>query len=73
MSTERARRFYFTDERDSYGAKLGQTANLGVISAVIFRERQRSISINPPKRIYEDREKAGRDEARAPSANAQSA
>ncbi len=72
MSTERARRFYFTDERDSYGAKLGQTANLGVSSAVIFRERHRQISINPPRRIYEDREKSERDEARAPSADSQS-
>ena len=41
MSSERARRFYFTNERDSYGAKLGQTANLGIISAVFFRERRR--------------------------------
>jgi hypothetical protein len=40
MSSESARRFYFTNERDSYGAKLGQTANLGVISAVFFRERR---------------------------------
>ena len=40
MSSESARRFYFTTERDSYGAKLGQTANLGVISAVFFRERR---------------------------------
>src|ERR1043165_1889977 len=49
MSTERARRFYFTNERDSYGAKLGQTANLGVISAVFFRERNRPIPITPPQ------------------------
>lgn len=40
MSSENARRFYFTTERDSYAAKLGQAANLGVISAVFFRERQ---------------------------------
>lgn len=40
MSTQRARRFYFTSEQNSYGAKLGQTANLGVISAVFFRETQ---------------------------------
>ena len=40
MSSENARRFYFTTERDSYGAKIGQTANLGVISAVFFRERK---------------------------------
>jgi len=41
MSSERARRFYFTNENDSYAAKLGQTANVGVISAVFFRERNR--------------------------------
>ncbi|MEK6334460.1 MAG: hypothetical protein AABM67_05895 [Acidobacteriota bacterium] len=46
MSSENARRFYFTTERDSYGAKLGQTANLGVISAVFFRERK-PITIMP--------------------------
>src|SRR5262245_19970692 len=40
VSTSRARHFYFTTERDSYGARLAQTANLGVISAVFFRERQ---------------------------------
>ena len=40
MSSENARRFYFTTERDSYAAKLGQAANLGVISAVFFRERK---------------------------------
>ena len=35
-----ARAFYFTGERHSYGAALGQTNNLGVIEAVWFRERQ---------------------------------
>lgn len=49
MSTQRARRFYFTSEQDSYGAKLGQTANLGVISAVFFSERRPTpIPIAPP-------------------------
>jgi len=55
MSSERARRFYFTNERDSYGAKLGQTANLGVISAVFFRERRREITVAPPPYIPRDR------------------
>jgi len=54
MSSERARRFYFTSERDSYGAKLGQTANLGVVSAVFFRELHRPIPITPPRPIYKD-------------------
>jgi hypothetical protein len=62
MSSERARRFYFTNERDSYGAKLGQTANLGVISAVFFRERGRITPVTPPKPIYRDRDS---DESKA--------
>jgi hypothetical protein len=34
-----ARRFFFTTEDRSYGAWLGKTTNLGVIEAVVFRER----------------------------------
>lgn len=53
MSSQRARRFYFTNERDSYGAKLGQSANLGVISAVFFRERRPVVEpITPPPHPY---------------------
>lgn len=48
MSSERARRFYFTTERDSYAAKLGRQADLGVISAVFFRERNRPVPITRP-------------------------
>jgi hypothetical protein len=51
MSSARARRFYFTSERDSYGAKLGQTSNLGVISAIFFRERQPVVITPPPPRL----------------------
>ena len=40
MSSENARRFYFTTERDSYAAKLGQASNLGLITAVFFSERR---------------------------------
>ncbi len=50
MSSSRARRFYFTTERDSYGAKLGRTANLGVISAVFFRERAPVVIVPRPPR-----------------------
>ena len=70
MSSERARRFYFTSERDSYGAKLGQTSNLGVVSAVFFRERRSyPVPIAPPPRprpIYE--EDGRRKGAEAPTA-----
>jgi hypothetical protein len=69
MSSERARRFYFTDERDSYGAKLGQTANLGVISAVFFRERSRPVPITPPYPITRDKsESSAGSSARAQNA-----
>jgi hypothetical protein len=71
MSSERARRFYFTSERDSYGAKLGQTANLGIISAVFFRERRPiPVTVAPPPRRLPDRiyEEDGRmDKNEAPS------
>jgi hypothetical protein len=71
MSTERARRFYFTNERDSYGAKLGQTANLGVISAVFFRERRRETTVIPPPYIPRDRIESNQSRGQeAPSAKA---
>jgi hypothetical protein len=38
-----ARRFEFTTEAGSYGQALGKTANLGVISAVFFKERVSSL------------------------------
>ena len=48
MSSQRARRFYFTNERDSYASKLGQRGDFGVISAVFFRERNRPVPIVRP-------------------------
>ncbi|PYS57348.1 MAG: hypothetical protein DMF76_22480, partial [Acidobacteria bacterium] len=65
--------FYFTTERDSYGAKLGQTANLGVISAVFFRER-RPYTITPvtpsQSRPPYEKEDTTRDQRSAPSSSA---
>ena len=76
MSGESARRFYFTTERDSYAAKLGQAANLGLITAVFFRER-RPVAIMPvtpserrPPYKEEDRM---RDQRSAPTAGNSSA
>ncbi len=40
-----ARRFFFTNEPNSYGAALGQTNNLGVIEAVFYREKHREIAV----------------------------
>jgi hypothetical protein len=39
-----ARRFEFTTEERSYGQALGRTSNLGVISAVFFKERVAVVS-----------------------------
>jgi hypothetical protein len=39
ISNTDARRFFFTTEEKSYGAWLDRTVNLGVIEAVVFRER----------------------------------
>jgi hypothetical protein len=58
MSSSRARRFYFTTERDSYAAKLGRASDLGVISAVFYRENApRPIPVVPP--IYRGEEEDG--------------
>ena len=45
VNSEEARRFEFTTEEKSYGQALGQTANLGTISAVFFKERAASTLI----------------------------
>jgi hypothetical protein len=42
-SQTEARRFEFTTEAQSYGQALGKTANLGVITAVFFKERAPAI------------------------------
>jgi hypothetical protein len=72
MSSENARHFYFTTERDSYAAKLGQAANLGVISAVFFRERGQPVVITPPRpKPWYGTEDARKDGDRAESAPTQ--
>ena len=72
MSSSRARHFYFTTERDSYGAKLGQTANLGVISAVFFRERHRVTVLTPPRPPVKEDERRSEERGREPSASTNS-
>lgn len=47
VSSTHARTFEFTTEDKSYGAALHKTANLGMISAVYFRERSSSIVDRP--------------------------
>jgi hypothetical protein len=71
MSRTRARRFYFTSEQDSYATKLGRAEDVGVISAVFFRERVARAEVEPPRpHDYESqRDKADR---RAESQSARS-
>jgi hypothetical protein len=40
VSSTDARRFFFTTEEKSYGSWLGRDDNLGVIEAVVYRERK---------------------------------
>lgn len=40
-NSQQARKFFFTTEEKSYGAWLGKTENLGVISAVFFKEKEK--------------------------------
>jgi hypothetical protein len=40
VSSADARRFFFTTEEQSYASWLGRDANLGVIEAVVYRERE---------------------------------
>ena len=62
MSSSRARRFYFTTERDSYAARIGRAGNLGVITAVFYRENTpRPQPVVPP--IYRER---GEEDGPAP-------
>lgn len=69
---DHARRFYFTTEEQSYGQWLGKTKDLGIISAVIFRERVPE----PPVPLMSPENKSGagpRDSARRQSPSSESA
>jgi hypothetical protein len=69
-SLERTAAFYFTDLHDSYAARTGRPANVGIIGVAVFKEKQPPIAYRP----YRDKIAAGapaaRAEAPAPSANA---
>ena len=59
-SSESARRFIFTSEDRSYGSWLGTTDNLGVIEAVVFRERRTRNDISDSRRFKSAAPEAGR-------------
>jgi hypothetical protein len=71
-SLSHARQFTFTTEERSYGQALGQVADLGVISAVFFRERAdlRAKGVAPlQERAPRSNESRGRDGAEAQAAS----
>lgn len=83
MSSTRARRFYFTNERDSYANRIGRATDLGVITAVFFRERRERTEIMRPSPSPRPHEAETRDgerssdakrsaQSRAPSASGES-
>ena len=62
VSGQTSRKFFFTDTSHSYAKWLGDTANVGTIEAVFFREKAR-----PPVAAYKDRNREGTDTAQAPA------
>jgi hypothetical protein len=64
-SQTEARRFEFTTEARSYGQALGKTANLGVISAVFYKERVPTILSDASKDDADRRSPAPRSSAPA--------
>jgi hypothetical protein len=70
-SLTHARRFYFTSEERSYAQWLGKTENLGIISAVFFRERvARPIPLTAPESVPRLEDSAGAAGAPAPQSRA---
>ena len=66
VNQQQARKFFFTTEAKSYGQWLGKTQNLGIISAVFYRERSRwnegqEISRSAPKGDSSERRASNRD------------
>lgn len=73
-NAKQARRFFFTTEDRSYGARINRTENLGIISAVFFKERMSPIvpvlpSATPSPRRSDSRDSAsGRNQEQAEAA-----
>jgi hypothetical protein len=72
VGRERARRFYFTTERDAYATRIGRPGEFGVISAVFYRERRHVSEIIPRRLAVPERENS-RGSASAAPATARSA
>jgi hypothetical protein len=55
VGSERARRFYFTTERDAYATRIGRRGDFGVISAVFYCERRPVAEILPRRPALPER------------------
>jgi hypothetical protein len=71
VGSERAHRFHFTHEADSYAARLGRPADFGVIRAVFYREQQPPIVVAPRPHGTEDSRRESRSAAEARPSTAQ--
>lgn len=70
-SRSQARRFEFTTESQSYAQALGKAANIGVISAVFFRERIPSVAAElAPRQSSPAAGRAAKDAPAPPAAPA---
>ena len=63
ISGQAARKFFFTETSRSYAKWLGDTANVGTIEAVFFREKARPLSVAPK----DERGAAGNRQAGEPA------
>ncbi|MEO8430055.1 MAG: hypothetical protein ABI592_01005 [Acidobacteriota bacterium] len=73
ISGDTSRRFFFTETRRSYAKWLGDTANVGTIEAVFYREKRRVAAAAPPPRWMpwlEKKAEAEREASAAPAAPA---
>jgi len=69
VSSETARRFFFTTEAKSYGSWLGETQNLGIVAAAVFREKQPPISIYQAPMLQRDESRSrGKESSHQPAA-----
>jgi hypothetical protein len=68
VGPERARRFYFTTERDAYASRIGRPGDFGVISAVFYRERRPVAEIIPRRMAVPEREDSVGSAAGGPAA-----
>ena len=69
-SLQRTSAFYFTDLGDSYAARTGRPANVGIVGVAVFREQAAPIAQAPANRIAAEASAGARENAPAARADA---